>query len=275
MGEIITRYLTKNPCYKQGRSITVKGLMLHSVGCNQPNPLVFVNNWNRESQTNACVHGFIGSDAAYICLPILETKGKAMRGWHGGGASNNTHIGVEMCEPACIKYTGGASFTCSDKAAAIRFVEQTTRNAAQLFAQLCIFHGLDPLADGVIISHAEGHKRGIASNHGDPDHLWRGLGMSYNMDSFRRDVAQIVRQQTEEETEVRYKTIDDVASQEFRDVLQKLVSAEILKGSGKTEDGKIIIDLSHDMVRTIVLEYRGGAFDRKLKAMGIAPAVPD
>ena len=25
-----------------------------------------------------------------------------------GGSSDNTHIGVEMCEPACIKYTGGA-----------------------------------------------------------------------------------------------------------------------------------------------------------------------
>jgi len=45
------------------------------------------------------------------------------------------------------------------------------------------------LADGVIISHAEGHKRGIASNHGDPDHLWRQLGMDYSMDKFRADVA--------------------------------------------------------------------------------------
>ena len=31
---------------------------------------------------------------------------------------------------------------------------------------------LDPLADGVVISHKEGHDRGIASNHGDPEHLW-------------------------------------------------------------------------------------------------------
>ena len=36
-------------------------------------------------------------------MPSLEPPG-----WHGGGSSNNTHIGVEMCEPACIKYTGGA-----------------------------------------------------------------------------------------------------------------------------------------------------------------------
>ncbi len=32
-------------------------------------------------------------------------------------------------------------------------------------------------------------KYGIASNHGDPEHLWQGLGMSYTMDGFRKDVA--------------------------------------------------------------------------------------
>ena len=32
--------LTKNPCYTAGRKITVKGLMLHSVGCPQPSALV-------------------------------------------------------------------------------------------------------------------------------------------------------------------------------------------------------------------------------------------
>lgn len=60
--------------------------------------------------------------------------------------------------------------------------------AVELFAMLCGKFGLDPLADGVIVSHAEGHKRGIASNHGDSEHLWRQLGLPYSMDGFRRDV---------------------------------------------------------------------------------------
>jgi len=191
---LIKKYLTNNPCYTAGRSITVNGLMLHSVGCPQPNPLVFVDNWNKSSQSNACVHGFIGEEDVYITLPCLKVtptsdKGKAHRGWHGGGDSNNTHIGVEMCEPSCITYVGGATFTCSDQAKAIAFMEKTTRNAVALFAMLCLYHDLDPLADGVIISHAEGYKRGIASNHGDPDHLWWQLGMDYSMDKFRADVA--------------------------------------------------------------------------------------
>lgn len=177
--------LTNNPCYKAGRKITVKGLMLHSVGCPQPSAEVFVKNWNKSSYDRACVHAFIDGNTGviYQCLPW------AHRGWHGGGSSNNTHIGVEMCEPACIKYTGGSSFTCSDTATAKAVVTRTYNAAVELFAFLCKEYKLNPLADGVIVSHAEGYKRGIASNHGDPAHLWKGLKMSYTMDGFRKDVA--------------------------------------------------------------------------------------
>lgn len=184
---IVTEYFTRNPCYKKGQTIQVKGLMLHSIGCPQPNPRVFVNLWNRESYNNACVHGFIGEDETIIALPCMEQSGKAMRGWHGGGSSNNTHLGFEMCEPGCINYTGGASFTCSDRAAAVAYVEKVTANAVELFAQLCAFHNLNPKVD--IISHAEGYALGIATNHGDPEHLWSQLGMDYSMDQFRADVA--------------------------------------------------------------------------------------
>lgn len=65
---------------------------------------------------------------------------------------------------------------------------RTYQAAVELFAMLCGRFGLDPMGEDVILSHAEGHKRGIASNHGDPEHLWRGLGMAYTMDGFRRDV---------------------------------------------------------------------------------------
>lgn len=53
---------------------------------------------------------------------------------------------------------------------------------------LCKQYGLNPTADGVIVSHREGHSRGIASNHGDQEHLWNQLGMGYTMDGFRKAV---------------------------------------------------------------------------------------
>ena len=182
--KLIESILTKNPCYTAGRKITVKGLMLHSVGCPQPKASVFLNSWNSPSYDNACVHGFIDANdgTVYQTLPWNH------RGWHCGsgskGSGNNTHIGVEMCEPACIKYTGGSSFTCSDLATARACAERTYQAAVELFAMLCRQYSLNPLADGVVISHKEGHARGIASNHGDPEHLWTQLGMGNGRKSF-------------------------------------------------------------------------------------------
>ena len=169
--KLVKSILTKNPCYTAGKKITVKGLMLHSVGCPQPRASVFINNWNSADYDNACVHAFIdGNDGT-----VYQTLPWNHRGWHcasgKNGSGNNTHIGVEMCEPACIKYTGGSTFTCSDLATAKAVARRTYEASVELFAMLCKEYDLNPTADGVIISHAEGHKRGIASNHGDPEHL--------------------------------------------------------------------------------------------------------
>lgn len=183
--EIIESILTKNPCYTAGKKIAVKGLMLHSVGCPQPSAEVFIKGWNNGQSARACVHAFIDGNTG----KVYRTLPWDHRGWHCGGDGNNTHIGVEMCEPACIKYTSGASFTCSDNAAALAMVKRTYEAAVELFACLCREFGLDPLQDGVIVSHREGHSRGIASGHGDPEHLWKGLASGYTMDGFRRDVA--------------------------------------------------------------------------------------
>ena len=186
--KLVESILTKNPCYTAGRKITVKGLMLHSVGCPQPKASAFINSWNSPAHDSSCVHGFIdGNDGT-----VYQTLPWNHRGWHCGsgnkGSGNNTHIGVEMCEPACIKYTAGSNFTCSDTATAKAVAKRTYKAAVELFAYLCKKYSLNPLADGVIISHREGHSRGIASNHGDPEHLWTQLGMGYTMDGFRRAV---------------------------------------------------------------------------------------
>lgn len=183
---IIESIMTLNPCYTANKKIVVKGLMLHSVGCSQPKANVFINRWNKTTYKNKCVHGFIDANTG----DVYQTLPWNHRGWHAGGKANNTHIGVEMCEPPNIKYTGkGSNFTCDDPKRAIEYVKRTTQSAVELFAKLCTDYDLDPLADGVIISHAEGHSRGLASNHGDPSHLWKQLKMEYNMDTFRKEVA--------------------------------------------------------------------------------------
>ena len=129
------------------------------------------------------MHAVLQADGTvYQCLPWNY------RGWHCAGNANNTHVGVEMTEPSQIKYTGGGTFKVLDKATAQAQARGTYQTAVQLFAQLCKQYGLNPLAHGVIISHHEGYLQGEASNHGDPEHLWKGLGLSYTMDGFRKDV---------------------------------------------------------------------------------------
>lgn len=178
------RIVTKNPCYTCGRTITVKGLMIHSVGCPQPKASVFADNWNKAG-VNKCVHAVLQADGT-----VLQLLPWNRRGWHcgsgGRGSGNSTHIGVEMTEPDTIKYTGGSSFTDLNPAATKDFVTRTYKTAVELFAYLCKQYNLNPLADGVIISHSEGHRRGIASNHGDVEHIWNRYGMT--MAQFRQDI---------------------------------------------------------------------------------------
>ncbi len=178
---LIQNYLTQSGCYKAGRTISVKGLMIHSVGCPQPKADVFMKNWNR-ADANACVHAIVEPDGdVYQLLPWEH------RGWHCGGGANNTHIGVEMTEPATIRYAGGASWAeTGDGENTKAHVLATYRYAVELFAHLCQQFGLDPMADGVVISHSEGCRRGIASNHGDVEHLWSKFGLT--MQQFRKDI---------------------------------------------------------------------------------------
>lgn len=205
--EIIKAFLTRNPCYTanvnkaDSRYTTFQqrgplGLMLHSVGCAQPDASVFINLWNKETYTNACVHGFIDANSGIV----FQTLPWNYRGWHGGGSSNNTHVGVEMCESKHIRYLqpgeagyAPAKFVVLDKAKAQADCKRTYDSAVELYAMLCQLYSLNPLQD--IVSHKEGGQQGIASGHGDPEHYWSQLGMSYTMNGFRADVQKKMRKE--------------------------------------------------------------------------------
>ena len=80
-------------------------------------------------------------------------------------------------------------------------------------------------------------------------------------------------EEKEDEDVVTYKYLKDVP-EKFRPTIEKLMDAGIIQGDGSDPTGNgDVIDLSHDMVRTLVFNYRGGAFDRKLMAVGLEPAI--
>ena len=182
-------FLTQNPCYTAEKKIMVKGLMLHSVGTPQPSAEVFAKSWNAPNMA-VCVHAFIDGNTG----DVWQTLPWDHRGWHAGGSANDTHIGVEMCEPDTIRYTSGAAWVeTGDGTNTAAVAERTYRAAVELFAHLCVEFALDPLEEGVILSHREGGQKGIASGHGDPEHLWEKFG--YTMENFRTDVANAMKKE--------------------------------------------------------------------------------
>ena len=238
---VVEAFVTQNPLYQQYTRIKVRKLVLHSVGCPQPSAAVFARQW----QT-----------ARYFAHAVLQADGTVYQvaPWDCRlmhvGAANAYSIGVEMTEPDCIRYTGGATFVCSDRARAVAQVTGTYNTAVALFAQLCTQFGLDPNKD--IISHAEASAMGIGTDHADPEHLWRQLGMGYTMDGFRADVAakMAAGNTDEEDNMVRYDSIDDVPGW-AQDTVRALMDAGALQGD---DQGRL--DLSLDMIRGMVISKR-------------------
>ena len=225
--------------------------MLHSIGCPQPNASVMAQNYNqyRPNGQSVCVHAFVQRDGM-----VYQTLPWTVQAWHCGGSANSTHIGIEMTEPASIVYTGhGAEWRDLNPAATETHVRGTYAAAVPLFAQLCAQFGLDPLADGVIISHSEGRMRGVASPHADPAHLWNAFGLT--MDMFRRDVYNAMHgidnnDNDEEDDVMRYNSINEVPDW-ARGTINEMMDEGLISGTGGGN-----LDLSTDMLRLFYVMKR-------------------
>ena len=187
--------LTKNACYKAGKTIQPKGIMIHSTGASNPWLKRYIapddgilgknqynNHWNQDKPggKEVCVHAFIGkledgTIATYQTLPWNY------RGWHCGsgwkGSGNDTHIGFEICED-----------NLTDRS----YFYKVFNEAIELCVYLCKLYNL---SEENIICHNEGYKLGIASNHADVMHWFPRHGES--MDSFRAAVKAKLQAETE------------------------------------------------------------------------------
>ena len=196
-------FLTNNPCYKGTKPMTVKGVLWHSTGANnksvkryvQPskddpryNELIeylgknkYNNSWNNTTR-KVGVNAFIGVVASGKAETV-QTMPLDWRPWGCGsgskGSCNNGWIQCEICEDGL-----------QNKA---YFVE-VYKEACELTAYMCKMFNLDPygtVKNGsvtvpVIICHADSHKLGLGSNHGDVLHWFKKYGKT--MQDVRDDV---------------------------------------------------------------------------------------
>ena len=227
---LIKCMLTANDCYKAGRTITPKGVMVHSTGANNPLVARYVqpvegqkdeaqlkaeiggnrnaNDWNNPG-LDVCTHAFVGK-LADGGVGTIQTLPWNHRGWHAGtgtsgGSANNTHIAFEICE---------------DDLTDEGYFRKVYQEAVELAAMLCKTYNLNPLADGVVICHSEGYQRGVASNHADVMHWFPKFGKS--MDTFRADVSKAMTPaQVKPQPPVSGKTYTVVKGDTLSEIAQK------------------------------------------------------
>ena len=205
-------FLTENECYKVGKKHTVKGIMVHSTGVDNPNVVVYLGNWNRyrPDGRQVCVHAFVGkltdgSVGTYQTLPWDVV------GWHSGQGTNGNanfmgYVGFEICED-----------DLTDRA----YFGKVYREAVELCVYLCQQF---ELTEEDIICHSEGHARGIASNHADVMHWFPKFGK--NMDTFRAEV----KAELEKAEKV---ILDNEAADWSKDSVNWAIKTGLLKGDEK------------------------------------------
>ncbi|ADH98419.1 N-acetylmuramoyl-L-alanine amidase family 2 [[Bacillus] selenitireducens MLS10] len=179
---IQTKYMTGNDCFQAGRTIVPKGIMIHSTATPGVMAADWFSRWNKsykagEMTRQVCVHAFVDDRSVWQYLPWNH------RGWHAGGTANNTHIGIEICEPKGFRYDQNGRMTGYNPADHEVYFRMAWKRTVALAVKLCREFGLNETA---IIDHTEGNRQGIASAHQDVMHWFARHGES--VDSFRRDV---------------------------------------------------------------------------------------
>lgn len=184
--KIIQAHFTKHPCFNaKKRKIAPVGVFVHSTGTVNRELRRYVdaeaelgknqynNHWNKSNATKS-VHAFIGYDKDKDVI-VAETLPHDIACWGSGSGSKGSYnynphayIQFEICQGS------------NDDA---DYYWKAITVAEEYCAHLCRLYGWT--ADN-ITSHAEAHKKGYASNHGDPISWMKHFGD--NMDKFRARV---------------------------------------------------------------------------------------
>lgn len=189
---------TQSTCYRSTRTMTVKGVLWHSTGANNPNLKRYVqpsddaadraamlamlgvnangNDWNH-IENKAGLNCWIGR-LADGTVATVQTMPWYYRPWGCGsgtkGSCNTGWIQFEICEDGL---TDGDYF------------EKVYREGCEITAYLCRLYGIDPhgtvRVNGVdiptVLCHQDSYKLGFGSNHGDVLHWFSRFGRSWRM----------------------------------------------------------------------------------------------
>ena len=202
---------TNSTCYRGTNKMTVKGVLWHSTGANNPNLKRYIqpsdnavdkeemlkllgtnkyrNDWNH-IEHQAGLNCWIGK-LADGTVTTIQTMPWDYRPWGcasgAKGSCNNGWIQFEICEDGLTDKT---------------YFDKVYKEACEITAYLCDMFNIDPKGtvrmNGVdvptILCHQDSYKLGLGSNHGDIYHWFQKYGKS--METAREDVAQLMGNKT-------------------------------------------------------------------------------
>ena len=280
---------TQSTCYKGTSKMTVKGILWHSTGANNPSLKRYVqpsdnasdrdkllkllgknqynNDWNHISH-QAGLNCWIGK-LADGTVTTVQTMPWDYRPWGCGkgsnGSCNNGWIQFEICED-----------NLSDK----DYFNKVYKEACEITAYLCDMYNLDPygyqtlngIKVPVILCHYDSYNLGLGSNHGDVLHWFKKYGKT--MDDVRNDVAALMKYSNKTTTDTTTETSSTTSTKPSTSVFTPYkvkVTANVLnirKGAGTNYgiNGKIkdkgvytIVDESTGKGATKWLKLKSGA----------------
>lgn len=201
-------FMTQSTCYKGTGKMTVKGILWHSTGANNPMLKRYVqpddnapnrdellaligkndygNDWNHIYRS-AGLNCWIGK-LADGTVTTVQTMPWDFKPWGCGsgknGSCNNGWIQFEICEDGLTDPV---------------YFKNVYKEACEITAYLCKMFGIDPngcvTMNGVkvptILCHEDSNKLGFGNNHGDVNHWFPKHGKS--MSTVRADVAELLK----------------------------------------------------------------------------------
>lgn len=229
---------TQSTCYKGTRKMTIKGVLWHSTGANNPTLKRYVqpsdikpdvdtyskekwlevlgkntykNDWNH-IEREAGLNCWIGK-LADGTITTVQTMPWDFRPWGCGSGKNGS------CNDGWIQFE-----ICEDGLTDAEYFNKAYTEACELTAYLCKKYNIDPTGtvthNGVtvptILCHKDSHKLGLGSNHGDVDNWFPKHKKS--METARTDVAVLLKSSEAAETTTKQlyrvrKSKDDSKSQ--------------------------------------------------------------
>ncbi len=203
--------MKNSTCYKNTKKMTVKGVLWHSTGANNPNLKRYVqpyetdanykelikligkntngNDWNH-IKIQVGLNGWIGK-LADGTVASIQAMPWDYQPWGCGSGKNGS------CNAGWIQFE-----ICEDGLADKTYFNAVYKEACELTAYLCDMYNLDPYGTTtvagvkvpVILCHADSYKLGLGSNHGDVLHWFKKHGKT--MDDVRKDVAALMNKKT-------------------------------------------------------------------------------